>query len=119
MRSSPAQPGERTDELACRRARKSGSSERGKVVVKADGLEHAPAASGSGLTAIVANRGDEQLHRLQLRQVACNQGECACAESAYGGYGAGRFIGLGSTSAVSCSQRMLQRIGRQRTPDST
>ena len=119
MRSSPAQPGERTDELACRRARKSGSSERGKVVVKADGLEHAPAASGSGLTAIVADRGDEQLHRLQLRQVACNQDESARVESPHGGYAAGRCIGLGWASAVSSSQQMLQQIGHQRTPDST
>ena len=41
MRSSPVQPGERTDELAGRRARQGGSSERGKVAVKADGLAYA------------------------------------------------------------------------------
>ena len=100
------------DELAGSECQKRGSGERDKVVGDISGLESAPAASGSGLRAIVADHGGELLHRLQLRQVACNQGESACAGSAYGGYGAGRFNGLGSTSAVSCSQRMLQRIGR-------
>ena len=41
------------------------------MVVKADGLECAPAASGSGLRAIVADCGGELLDRLQLCQVVC------------------------------------------------
>ena len=109
----------RADELAGLGTREGVSSKRDKVMVKAAGFERAPAANGSGLRAIVADRGGELLHRLQLRQVACNQDESARTESPHGGYGAGRCIGLGSTSAVSSSQQMLQQIGRRRTPDST
>ena len=109
----------RADELAGSECQKRSSGERDKVVGDISGLESAPEASGSGLRAIVADRGGELLHRLQLRQVACNQGESARAESAYGAYGAGRCVGLGSASALGSSQQMLQRIGRLRTPDST
>ena len=64
-RSSPVRVGVRADELAGLRTRAGGSSKRGKVMVRAAGFERAPAANGSGLRAIVADRGDEQLHELQ------------------------------------------------------
>ena len=106
-RLSPVRVDDRTAELAGRKARRGESSKPDKVVVKADGLECAPAASGSGLRAIVVDCGGELLHRLQLRQVVCNQGESARSESTQGGYGAGRCIGHGSTNAVSSSQKMV------------
>ena len=49
----------RADELAGLGTREGGSSKRDKVMVKAAGFERAPAANGSGLRAIVADRGDE------------------------------------------------------------
>ena len=58
-RSSPVRAGDRADELAGLRTRADGSTKRDKVMVKAAGFERAPAANGSGLRAIVADRGDE------------------------------------------------------------
>ena len=118
-RPPPVRADDRADELAGSEGQQSGSSERGKVMGDVAGLQSAPAASGSGLRAIVADRGGEQQHRQELRQIACNQGESTRAESAYGACGAGRCVGLGSANAVGSSQQMLQRIGHLRTPDST
>ena len=83
------------------------------------GLTSAPVASRSVLRAIVGAVLDEEVHWLQLRRVACDQGDSAGAESAHDGHGAGRCVGLGAVSGVGSSEQMLHHIRRRRTPGST
>ena len=103
--------GEHAVKLPGRSTRQGGSSERGEVVVWAVGIESAPVASGSDLKAIVANRGAEQHHLLQLRQVACDHGGSGGHQCAHDGRGAGRCVGRGVTSAVASRLRLLQPTG--------
>ena len=105
--------------LARGTAQQSGSGERGKVSAPSAGLESAPAACGSGLTAIAVTAAAQQHHELQRRHAAFDDGNRGGDECARGGRGAGRCIGHGATSAEGSRVQMLQPIGRRRTSGST
>ena len=83
------------------------------------GLANVPAASRSGLRAIVETAADEVVDQLLPGRVACNHGESGGDEVAHGAHGAGTCIGPSAASAVGSSVEMLHQIGRQRTPGRT
>ena len=55
---------------------------------------------------VVATVIDAVVHQLQLHEVDCNRDDCASADSAHDGHGAGRCIRLGAASAVAYGWRI-------------
>ena len=75
-----------------------------KVLLRVIGLDSAPAAKRSDVSTIVATVIDVVVHQLQLDEVDCNRDDCASADSAHDGHGAGRCIRLGAVGAVWAAQ---------------
>ena len=101
----------RADESGGFEAQLGGTSELCKVLLRVIGLASAPAAKRSDVSTIVATVIDAVVHQLQLHEVDCNRDDCASADSAHDGHGAGRCIRLGAVSAVGSSKQMLRCVG--------
>ena len=99
--------GARTDESGGFEAQLGGTSELCKVLLRVIGLASAPAARRSDVSTIEATVIDAVVHQLQFHEVDRNRDDCASADSAHGGHGAGRCIRLGAESAVGSSKLLL------------